>query len=1643
MWKNWLLQWRHPFQTIMEVLAPVLFSALLVLIRSLVDPTNISDTTTFDSFPISRNITPFLIIAYSPETDLTTRILNNLQRSLISSHIIRVKGFNDTEKFEKFLYDDLNKILTLCGIQFNDDLINQTEFPENINISLRFPGESRFKISTLIPLNWRTNLLFPLYQMAGPRHPNTTTGGYPAGYFEEKFITIQHYLSKAILENILMKEVPEVQLQRFPYPPYIDDPLLIALSNFISIVIMLSFVYTCINTVKVITNEKEKQVKEIMKIMGLPNWLHWLAWFVKTFMFVLVSVVLIVILLKVQWLPNVSVFTKSNGAVIFVFLCIYMCTTIMFCFMISAFFSRANTAATIAGLFWFVSYTPYLFLQPKYDLLSLMDKILMCLGSNTAMAFGFQFMLMFEGTGEGLQWDTLWKPVTPDDNFVLGYVMIMLLADAIFYLLVTLYVEAILPGEYGVPQPWYFLFTSQFWCGTPRFSGVEDSNVSQQPNSDVYEKEPHLHPGIQIKYLRKVFRNKKVAVRGLCLNMYEDQITALLGHNGAGKTTTMSMLTGIYPPTTGTAIVAGHDIWSDMSGVRASLGLCPQHNVLFDDLTVKEHLYFFGKLKGLNKNDIKADIKKYISLLELVPKTNARAGTLSGGMKRKLSVGIALCGNSKVVMLDEPTAGMDPAARRAMWDLLQLEKKGRTMLLTTHFMDEADLLGDRIAIMAGGALQCVGSSFFLKKKYGAGYNLTLEKSAQCNVIKITELLRRYIPNIQVDTNVGSELAYRLAEDQLSVFEEMLSDLENHAKSLGILNYGISLTTLEEVFMNVGADHGQEEEQNAIELSGKDPQVMTINGTHNDVEFNRHSSESRLDLGDNLLTGIALYKNQFKAMMMKKSYSSVRSWVLSLIQLILPMVFLILAMIVVRSMKANHDLPPMEITLAKYSNPVTVVEGNTDTAKTYEAYVKNTLGHLISKPRNNQNLPDFILQQSRNNLPAVRMRYIVGASFNEKNITGWFNNEPYHSLPLTLNLIHNSILYTSNSTKHNISITNRPMPFSLETKMKQLADGNSIGFQIAFNIGFSMTFVSSFYILFCVRERVTKAKHLQFVSGVNVFMFWLSSYLFDFIHFAILSIFLVVTLAAFQEDGFSTAIELGRVFSVLIMFGLAMLPLIYLASFCFEIPSSGYTKMTFISIFTGVAGFLVVQILKTPQLELTHVADILDWIFMLIPHYSVSTSIHHLYNIYAMAQICKLIPKNAYTCKINPLCCGDEQEYYGWEDPGIGRNMIFFAGVSILLFTLLIMIEYRIPQRIIYELHGRNVRAPLDNSQEDDDVANEKHKIDNMSPSEINAHSLLLKNFSKYYGKFLAVNKLSVGIKRAECFGLLGINGAGKTSTFKMLTGDEKISYGDAWINGISLKKNMKEVHRIIGYCPQFDALLDNLTGRETLILFCLLRGVTHKESKFLAEKLATEFDFRRHVDKKVRQYSGGNKRKLSTAVALIGDPSVVYLDEPSTGMDPAAKRHLWNGLCKVRDSGKCIVLTSHSMEECEALCTKIAIMVNGNFKCLGSTQHLKSKFSEGYTLTVKVKKMDSTTEIAQSEIDPINSYIRQNFPSAILREKYQELLTYYIADKNIPWSKMFGLMEKGKNFLNIEDYSLGQSSLEQVFLSFTKHQRDV
>ncbi|XP_023714575.1 ATP-binding cassette sub-family A member 3 isoform X4 [Cryptotermes secundus] len=1739
MWKNWTLQRRHPIQTAVEILAPVLLASLLVLIRSLVAPENFGTVTTYEPFSVDHTngtifsettiqkiFMPFIkaspyayrqkdrptrpkfnigmglerwifspewFIAWSPESENLTSIMDNvmIKLSAATENVTFIsKPYRNQEEMDEALTSHSTNIMgyVLAGIAFDDS----DPFPDNIQMKIRFPGELRFRGNES---DWRTNVLFPLYQVPGPRSKLFNEGGLP-GYWYEGFLLLQHVISSEITKFLNNITLPQIMLQRFPYPPYTHDDMLEALKRNVPLLMMVSFVYTCINTVKVITVEKERQLKEAMKIMGLPNWLHWTAWFIKTFMFVMISVILIVIMMKVPWYPgsDLTVFSYSDPILLLIYFIFYMIASICFCFMISVLFSKANTASLMAAILWFFSYVPFMFMSEQYENLHLPSKILACLLSNSAMAFGFQLFLMYEGAGVGMQWHNIWTPVTADDDLVLGHVMIMLLVDALIYLLLTLYIEAVAPGEYGVPKPWYFPVQLSYWCENSDYNPYFET-VGQKTNvnsPDVYEAEPrNLPAGIQIKHLRKKYGSKE-AVKDLTLNMYEGHITVLLGHNGAGKTTTMSMLTGMITPTSGTALVGGFDVRTDIHKVRESLGLCPQHNVLFEDLTVREHLYFFGKMKGLSGHALKAEIKKYISLLELEPKEHTESSKLSGGMQRKLAAGVALCGGSKIVMFDEPTSGLDPAARRALWDLLQTEKHGRTTLLTTHFMDEADLLGDRIAIMAGGELQCCGSSFFLKKKYGAGYRLIIVKGPDCNVDSVTSLLNEFIPKISVDQNIGSELSYLLSENQSSVFEAMLSKLEENKKKLGLLSYGVSLTTMEEVFMKVGkdteisapAEHQQtngidnvvhsstfEVDDSSILPSGNKCFATCINHLYMSP---RNASRFIVTMPHYpLLKGSELLINQLIAMFMKKALYVWRTWYITLIQILMPSLFLILTIVIVKTWQTIPDLPPLKMDLKAYGKIFTPIEVKNEHLRNVSLIYKDLTGGIVLNETTK--MSDYILRQSKIDLREVRQNYIMGATFcgNETapTIIGWFNNLPYHSIPLAVQTIYNTILryYTYNKT---INVVNHPLPYTEDTVISfQSWASNNMGFQVSFSLGFSMAFVSAFFIIFYVKERVSKAKHLQIVSGVEVLTFWLSSIVWDLFFFLLPVVGVIITFAAFREDGFRTGAELGRIFVVMICFSWSLLPATYLLSFIFSIPLTGFTRMTMINVVTGIALFMTVNILKLPSLELQDVAEILDWIFLFFPHYSLCSCVHGLYTNYAYNKACSAALLFPGLCLRPNICCKNNcpengclqrtDDYFDWQAPGIGRNIAFFILDGIFILIILLMMEFRLFERFAYFIQKSDVKIGTDNDgyeeELDSDVSAEKLKLLTTETSLLlNEYELVLKNVTKYYGKFLAVNKLCLGVKKGECFGLLGVNGAGKTTTFKMMTGDEKISAGEGYVSHLSLKSNMKEVHQLIGYCPQFDALLEDLTGYETLTMFSLLRGLPSAKIHYVINYLADELLFKKHLNKKVKEYSGGNKRKLSTAIALIGDPPVIYLDEPTTGMDPAAKRHLWNVICKIRDSGRCIILTSHSMEECEALCTRLAIMVNGCFKCLGSTQHLKNKFAKGYTLIVKTKKTPnllangSTTSnysvpskgIDSYDLQPVRQFVAESFPGAMQMEEYQGLLTYCITNPTLTWARMFGMMEKAKHQLNIEDYSLGQTSLEQVFLTFTKKQRE-
>uniref|UniRef100_A0A8C2PU12 ATP binding cassette subfamily A member 3 n=1 Tax=Cyprinus carpio TaxID=7962 RepID=A0A8C2PU12_CYPCA len=1572
---------RQILVTLVEIALPLLFSGILIALRQKVSSINYPNATHYQSFGVSDLPFPLcyqdLQLAYVPaNASVVRQITEDVQQSLQE-----VRGFETEEQFEEFVKTDPESGKILAAIVFEHQF---THDDEPLPLQVRCHGPDPLPVYLLL-----------IAEIMLESHEYCMC--LWTGYYREGFLQVQHAVDRAIMKaynstaaEALLKQA-QVLLARFPYPVFIYDVFILAIQSQLPLLLVLSFTYTSLNIIRAVVQEKERKLKEYMRMMGLSNWLHWSAWFLMFFLFLSISIFFVTVLICVK--VNTAVLTYSDPTLVFVFLLVFAVSTINFSFMISTFFSRANVAAAAGGFIYFLSYLPYVFLWPRYDLLSHAQKVSACLISNVAMAMGAQLIGMFESKGTGIQWHNLFEPVTVDDDFSLAQVLGLLLLDSALYALVAWYMEAVFPGEYGVPRPWYF------------FILVSIEEAEKVSKGEFIEKEPAgLVSGVKIKHLAKVFKvgNKtKEAVRDLTLNMFEGQITVLLGHNGAGKSTTLSMLTGLFPPSSGRAYISGYDICQDMALIRRSLGLCPQHDVLFDNLTVREHLLFFTQLKGYPRKKIPDEVDRILRILNLEDKRHALSKTLSGGMKRKLSIGIALIGDSKVVMLDEPTSGMDPSARRATWDLLQGEKRGRTILLTTHFMDEADLLGDRIAIMASGELQCCGSPLFLKNKYGAGYHMVIVKDAFCNVSEITRLVHMYVPDATLESSAGAELSYILPKESTSRFELLFAELEMNRDELGIASYGASVTTMEEVFLRVGKLVDSSLDIQAIQLPALQYQherrshdwtmddSSSISGMTDVTDFTDSGTMISED-GSNikLNTGTRLYMQQFYAMFLKRALYSWRNWKVMVAQFLVPLVFTVLALVVARTLPGSQITPLLRLALKHYGPTHVPVAVDVNAGPLATALAEIYTAQLPSQ--------NYVLYNAVREGGAFNEHCVVGATFRSRSrknteVIGYFNNQGYHTPATALMLVDNALYKLLAGPNASIQTGNYPMPRNIsETAQSQLSEGQT-GFAIAINLMYGMASLASTFALLLVSERSVKSKHVQQVSGVYLSNFWFSALLWDLINFLLPCLLMLLVFQVFSVEAFVAENHLVDVLLLLLLYGWAVIPFMYLLSFLFSTAATAYTVCSHTLCSCGCL---------PSELKLEDMSHLLDKIFLVFPNYCLGMSFSEFYQNYEIITFCTSSDFADFICKSYSEYITYQVNYFSMDEPGVGRFLVAMSLQGVVFIALLFLIELRCVH-ILLNLCRRRKKVGEECGQ-----------------------------------SLLAVDRLSLAVGKGECFGLLGFNGAGKTTTFKMLTGDESITSGDAFIDGYSILRDVKKVQQRIGYCPQFDAVLDHMTGRETLSMYARLRGIPEKYVTACVENVLRSLLLEPHADKLVRSYSGGNKRKLSAGMALIGGPPVIFLDEPSTGMDPVARRLLWDAITRTRESGKAIIITSHSMEECEALCTRLAVMVNGQFKCLGSPQHLKSKFGSGYTLLAKVRV---ETELEEMDLQLFKDFIESTFPGSSLKDEHQGMVHYHLTDKTLTWAQVFGVLETAKEKYSIEDYCVSQISLEQVFLSFAHY----
>lgn len=268
------------------------------------------------------------------------------------------------------------------------------------------------------------------------------------------------------------------------------------------------------------------------------------------------------------------------------------------------------------------------------------------------------------------------------------------------------------------------------------------------------------------------------------------------------------MLTGLIAPTSGGALIYGYNMSDpcELEEARRTIGFCPQQNVLFDDFTVLEHLVFFARLKGASKDIAMASARRIIDEIGMQDKMDVQAKQLSGGQKRRLSIAIAVLGSPKVLILDEPSSGVDIYSQRSLWDMIRKFRENRCVIIATQSMEEADVLADRKMIISHGKSRCAGTSLFLKNRFGSGYYLTTVITDDCDEDAVTELVSSQVSGAERTRSRAGELRYMLPASAIKNFVNLFGVLDEKLHELGIESFGISLSTIEDVFLKLAAEY---------------------------------------------------------------------------------------------------------------------------------------------------------------------------------------------------------------------------------------------------------------------------------------------------------------------------------------------------------------------------------------------------------------------------------------------------------------------------------------------------------------------------------------------------------------------------------------------------------------------------------------------------------------------------------------------------------------------------------------------------------------------------------------------------------------------------------------------------------------------
>ncbi|XP_058062386.1 phospholipid-transporting ATPase ABCA1 [Anopheles bellator] len=1665
---------RHLVRNVVNTLLPVIFLLAVVLLHTkqltVVDETqeiNLNQDDLVDYFP-GESINK---VYFTPSTPAINELIENVRQTLFIVDD-RVESFASEAELEHALLGNAN----LCyGITFH-------------NVSNE--GRLRYTIRTKNN-NFRTDVTYS-------RDVFGSFSKRDNEYIESGFLALQNAIDRAFMSTVTLSgsaDRAEVTVQ-YGHIPLVGDQGPQEPTRIVLVMVLLGVCFTVCSTYLLLlplVEERACGMYEYLKLACQQSYWNEVAIFLVSFVHFL-SIMLVCIAISA-----VGGIWDTNPAQMVYLVCLgvlFLVCLITFTFFLSATIESATIATAVALVCHFA---PVLVVAIRDELAPFF-----VIFPVNGLLYGAHIFHNYKASGHRFEAASLFSSGYPGmEELSLFSLFVGMALGIILWAFLWFYVKNVFPGRFGTPKSKGFFLSRKYWAklreavcggGTNKISitswenpmdvstaegGGSFEHISLQQPDGAPAPDPVSNGGpkeeraarylerlVHISHLRKVFKSRssgagvKEAVKDFSLSIYGHSITVLLGHNGAGKTTTMNIITGMLPRTSGTIAVDGE---YDPDRYRQQIGFCPQHNVSFAYLNCREHVEFFGRLRGLTVDEARTEAATILEKVNLLDKADCKVPALSGGMQRRLNLANAIIGRTKLLILDEPTSGLDPESRRDIWNVLLRLRQDHTILLTTHFMEEADILGDWVAIMEYGELVAFGSPMYLKQHYGKGYTLKLLMDDRFERRATLEVIRQFVPDAIERVSVQQVCAVTLPYTALDKYSELLEQLELQKEELHIKSMSINNATLEEVFLNSST------ENKAIEHHPQSFDCVDGNvsgGSSNSGNIARATTR-RETANDRW---IDLW-NSHVAIWMKKWIHMTRNVHVYGCLIGLPLIVTICCF---AFGSTNEDvaisLPGIDLHAGAIHRALGFVVVNRDNAVQHPLLRKDAISEDVQGlfpaglelvVLENVSLVERLKNESAQDYTAYRDRVVVGIEFNVTatgtDVTVLHNNNLVHSSGIAQSVATTLLLrYYYGLAGATVEVQNVP------ATRKQMIDLRTPLFFTEFiSIAFMVYMLQ--FLQVPLLEKLSGFRQLQNIKRY----YWTATLVYDLtLHLVVCSLVVCIATLLDKHQALSSS-AYCQIFWVLFLYGLVALMVVYIVSQCVESANTAITIMSYLTMIGAGGVFLLsdgYDNIKKNQASI--------WFLHIVPEFGMKHSLRVVYENQKLT-VYESLSSRQRGFGNGVMSERQKEALYPVAFYVIGpiiaivlaivldrivedmhnREMLTISieSVSVKISTLRRKMTFRRQESSDPEAGNRAAVVATGSRDEPDGSPVQYDDVDQESKTvqqlyerqdsiEEDKYALVVKDVQKNYGTYRAVKGISFAVKKGECFGLLGMNGAGKTTMFQMVSGNLPSSSGNFYMQGKKLDlKDDQPYREEYGYCPQLDALLDFMTVHQVIDYFARLKSLPNRAE--VINRWLVELDILRYMDHQLRDCSGGTKRKVNTILALLGEPSVVLLDEPTTGVDPKSRHFLWNCIKTIQRHKQTILLTSHSMDECEELCDRLSIMVEGRLRCIGFIPQLKQRHGDGFNLLLKLQDGFVAASGSGEDYTELIRTIKERF-GATLQEEHKGMLKFLIKPPTLRLSRLFAEAQTLKNERDdqIANYSINESSLEDIFLRFQKKQ---